>query len=57
MRSTPRYDMHQDWILKTANEDGQSTTLRFERKLDTCDKEDIAINFVSQIDTCYTKAY
>jgi len=30
-----------------ANEEGGFTTLQFERKLDTCDQDDIAINFVS----------
>ena len=30
-----------------ANEEGGFTTLQFERKLETCDPDDIAINFVS----------
>jgi len=30
-----------------ASEEGGFTTLQFERKLDTCDQDDTAINFVS----------
>ena len=46
-RATPSYDASQDWMLTGANEEGGFTTLRFERKLETCDPDDRAINFVS----------
>ena len=46
-RTTPRIDVSQDWILTGGNEEGGFTTLQFERKLDTCDSDDIAIHFVS----------
>ena len=46
-RTTPRLDVSQDWIMTGANEGSGFTTLQFERKLDTCDQDDIAINFVS----------
>ena len=45
-RATPRYDANQDWKLTDASEDGGYTTLQFERKLETCDDEDIALSFV-----------
>ena len=34
-------------MLKGGSEEGGFTTLEFERKLDTCDEEDLPINFVS----------
>ena len=46
-RIIPRYDASQDWELTGANEEGEFTTLQFERKLETCDTDDISINFVS----------
>ena len=46
-RVVPSYDVSQDWELTGANEEGGFTTLQFERKLDTCDSNDRAINFVS----------
>ena len=49
-RTIPSYDVSQDWELTGANEEGGFTTLQFERKLETCDPDDIAINFVSQTD-------
>ena len=47
--TTPSIDASQDWVLTGGNEEGGLTTLQFERKLDTCDPDDIAINFVSYI--------
>ena len=46
-RTIPSYDASQDWELTGANEEGEFTTLQFERKLETCDPDDRAINFVS----------
>ena len=46
-RVVPSYDVSQDWELTGANEEGAFTILQFERKLDTCDPDDRAINFVS----------
>ena len=45
-------------MLTEANEEGGFTTLQFERKLDTCDQDDIAINFVSNTmqELCYIYA-
>ena len=48
-RATPSNDVSQDWVLTGANEEGGFTTLQFERKLETCDPDDLAINFVSYI--------
>ena len=48
-RATPRYDANQDWKLTDASEEGGYTTLEFERKFETCDNEDIALNFVRRI--------
>ena len=47
-RTTPSIDDSQDWVLTGANEEGGFTTLQFERKLDTCDPDDTAINLVSE---------
>ena len=46
-RTDPSIDASQDWVLTGGNEEGGFTTLQFERKFDTCDPDDIAINFVS----------
>ena len=46
-RATPRYDASQDWKLIGGSEEGGFTTLQFERQLETCDEDDLAINFVS----------
>ena len=45
--TTPSLDASQDWDLVGGNEEGGFTTLQFERKLETCDEHDLAINFVS----------
>ena len=34
-------------MLQGASEEGGFTMLQFERKLDTCDEDDLPINFVS----------
>ena len=47
-RTTPSIDDSQDWVLTGGNEEGGFTTLQFERKLDTCDPDDTAINLVSE---------
>lgn len=56
-RTTPSIDVSQDWILTGGGEKGGSTTLQFERKLDTCDPDDIAINFVSYTYTLLVVLY
>ena len=46
-RTVPSLDASQDWELQGAIEEGGFTTLQFERVLDTCDEDDLSINFVS----------
>ena len=47
-RTTPSIDVSQDWALTGGNEEGGFTTLQFERRLDTCDPNDTAIDVVSE---------
>ena len=45
--TVPSYDDSQDLMLIEANEEGEFTTIQFERKFDTCDPDDRVISFVS----------
>ena len=47
--SVPSLDASQDWELQGASEEGGFTTIQFERRLDTCDEEDLPVNFVSYV--------
>ena len=41
--TAPELDASQDWFLIHGEENDQRTLLKFIRKLDTCDKDDIPI--------------
>ena len=40
----PAIDSQQDWTLLHGEENDHGTILRFVRKLDTCDRDDLIIN-------------
>ncbi|MGH0120290.1 UNVERIFIED_CONTAM: hypothetical protein FKN15_060698 [Acipenser sinensis] len=50
----PLVDGSQDYTLLSLKEDATRTTMKFSRKVQTCDKDDMEISFaVPERDTCY----
>lgn len=59
--TAPILDQSQDWVLLYGEENNNGTILKFTRKLDTCDPDDIKItvsypeyiNYVTIVNTLY----
>ena len=45
-KSEPLTDKSQDWILLHGEENSFGTVLKFSRKIDTCDKDDVKIQVI-----------